>query len=217
MKSPHRSRKRKTTSKERRAFPSNFFCKLPNFLSSSLAIGYTRLNSSDVRTLLSTGAVRRRGLGVAKRAVCRCRWGKPQVIVCSGMMGATPFPTSFWLVCPHLSRQIGRLEGENAVDALQGALAGRDAEAYRYHRLHSLIRLSLLEPGRRRFLRLYRRSAYRSLVRGGVGGIAYEYGRAYVKCLHLQTASLLALGFHPGAEFLSGAVTSWECDNCDCE
>ncbi|MHB8781011.1 MAG: DUF501 domain-containing protein [Candidatus Geothermincolia bacterium] len=41
----------------------------------------------------------------------RCPFGKVQVIITSPMVeGETPFPTLFWLTCPLLKRDIGRLE-----------------------------------------------------------------------------------------------------------
>lgn len=197
---------RKIFSKGRRAFPSNFF----------YFLRYTPLSTFDRQTLIATGAIPQKGLRVARMAAHRCKWGVPQVLFCSGMMGSIPFPTSFWLVCPHLEKQIGRLEGANAVDALQLELAGKDRETYLYHKLHGLIRLSTLSPGRRLFLRRYRRSLYRALARGGVGGISYKFGETYVKCLHLQTASFLALDRHPGAAYLNSAIESWECENGNC-
>jgi len=41
----------------------------------------------------------------------RCPFGKVQVIITSPMVeGETPFPTLYWLTCPLLKRDIGRLE-----------------------------------------------------------------------------------------------------------
>ena len=44
----------------------------------------------------------------------RCPFGKVQVIITSPMVeGETPFPTLYWLTCPLLKRDIGRLESSS--------------------------------------------------------------------------------------------------------
>ena len=50
-----------------------------------------------------------------------------------------------------------------------------------------------------------------ALACGGVGGVRGD-GSVRVKCLHLQAASWLALGHHPGAEWLQGQGLGTSCD-----
>ena len=160
-------------------------------------------------------------LGVARR----CRFGMPQVLLCGPMRRSTPFPTTFWLICTHLEKRIGAIESQNGVDGMEAALAadseGRAkwADWIEYHEAHTRLRLALLPDGRKNYLRRFRPSLFKALRRGGVGGIsyqAYHRGTFYVKCIHLQTASYLALGRHPASRWLDDSIGAWECDRLLC-
>ncbi|MCF7935494.1 MAG: DUF501 domain-containing protein [Synergistales bacterium] len=141
-------------------------------------------------------------VGVARR----CRWGAPQVVVVAPVYRDTPFPTTFWLTCPYLCRRCGELETEGGIAQLERAVAADAAAWRRYHRCHALVRLALLEKGRRAFLQRRDRSRYRGIRRRGVGGIDYRLGGIAVKCLHLQVASWLGMGRHPAAFRLRSQV-----------
>ena len=126
-----------------------------------------------------------------------------------------PFPTSFWLACPYLMRIAGELESQGGVRKLETWLAAHNKfkEWRVFNLLHQQIRLDLLSNGSRSrrgdlmqkiFLSRCKPEIYKSLRRGGVGGINYLdlNNKIYVKCLHLQLASFIALNYHPGAEWL---------------
>lgn len=190
-------------SKGRVAFPSIFF---------------TFLSPSDTITLRRQAQAGRGGRRFSHSLVRgvshRCEHGHPQVVFCGATRGAEPFPTSFWLVCPHLLRAAGRMEAENGVAGMERFLSdlpdGRE-QWRRYHALHATLRLSLLSEAKKEFLRARRRRLYRSLCKGGVGGISYGGGEIFVKCLHLQIASYLGMGRHPAARWLEENMESWEC------
>ena len=139
-------------------------------------------------------------------------------MICAPMSGVRPnalrpFPTSFWLVCPWLLRQAGKVESEGGVHRLEEWLTHHAPDQWRaYNRLHQRLRLSLMSPARLNFLRRFHPNLFRSLRLGGVGGIRPQHGEVRVKCLHLQTASWLALGCHPGAEWLQAEGLAGECD-----
>jgi len=162
---------------------------------------------------------RRFSPGIVKGVPRRCGYGCPQVLLCGAMRGAEPFPTSFWLVCPHLLRAAGRMESENGVALMESALRlapnGRE-QWLSYHASHALLRLSLLSYAKKKYLRERRPGLYRALCSGGVGGIDYSGGEPYVKCLHLQLASYLATGRHPASAWLEERVRGWECDTGIC-
>lgn len=147
----------------------------------------------------------------------RCRWGVPQVLKCYPLRDGWPFPTTYWLSCPWLIKIAGSLESRGGVSSLEAFLS-RDRSSWTgYQMLHGLIRLSMMSDGERRFLRLYRRSVWDSLRHGGIGGI--DYARSpdlSVKCLHLQMASWLALGYHPGRPWLMEHVPHTSCENRRC-
>jgi hypothetical protein len=147
--------------------------------------------------------------------VFRCRWGFPKVVLCAAEKRARPFPTSFWLLCPYLLRAASALESRNGVEAMQIVLEGRAEEWRRYHMLHAALRLAFMGRVRKKYLRRYARRSYESLRRGGVGGIAPRPG-VTVKCLHLQIASYIGVGFHPASDLLERSIPAWECGNGEC-
>jgi len=149
-------------------------------------------------------------LGVARR----CSHGAPQVLFCAAEKRARPFPTTFWLVCPHLVRAAGMLESRNGVASIESHImksepgAGRDGWA-RYNLRHAALRMALLPRARKVFLSRYERRRFDAIRRGGVGGIA-DFSRR-VKCIHLQLASYLGMGYHPASAWIERHVEVWEC------
>ncbi len=153
-------------------------------------------------------------IGVSRR----CPWGCPQVLVCSPMKkGWWPFPTTYWLSCPWLVKTVGALESEGGVSELERALSPMKNLWIEYHMRHGLNRLLLLPPSLRRFLRSYRRPIWDALRHGGIGGIDYRVMETpTVKCLHLQVASWLSLGYHPGCDWLRENIPVIACPDGIC-
>jgi hypothetical protein len=79
-----------------------------------------------------------------------------------------------------------------------------------WHLEHVRVRLALLEDHRALFMRRYRSLWWHALARRGVGGSELRLPPR-VKCLHLQMASYLALGWHPGEIWLRRAFPSLSC------
>lgn len=141
----------------------------------------------------------------------RCRFGAARVLVCAPLVGLRPFPTTFWLVCPWLLRRAGTVEAEGGVRRLEDWLARQAPRGWRpYNREHQILRLMLMSPLERDLLRRFRPGVLERLRRPGVGGIRYG-SEIRVKCLHLQTASWLALSRHPGAPWLAGEGLDGDC------
>ena len=86
----------------------------------------------------------------------------------------------------------------------------------RYNYLHQVIRLRLMDKKFCRYTRKYHANVFRSVMRSGIGGMKYGEGIC-VKCLHLQTASLLVLGRHPASEWLREKGLSGECPEGLCK
>ena len=67
-----------------------------------------------------------------RRVAVRCPFGLPAVTEQAPFDAArTPFPTQFWLTCPHLATQLARLEaaggvveGPGSVDSCMACLVG---------------------------------------------------------------------------------------------
>ena len=141
----------------------------------------------------------------------RCRFGQVQVQVCRPW-GRKIFPTSFWLVCPYLVRLAGKIESMGGVHELEEYITSRGLvhEWRRYNIAHQVIRLRLGGMVENAFMRKYRARIFRDVMRGGVGGIRVGE-EVNVKCLHLQTASLIGIGYHPAEKWLRSKGLCGDC------
>lgn len=105
-----------------------------------------------------------------------------------------PFPTAFYLTCPHLVKQVDRLEAAGGVRRYEAMLqddADLRAATERSHSRHAELD-------------------------GRAANIAASGDRAHVKCLHAHAAFELAMGDHPlGRSVLQEAEPIW-CDDARC-
>jgi len=152
----------------------------------------------------------------------KCRFNYPQVLICRPVgKKFRPFPTSFWLVCPYLIKLAGKIEAGGGVKELENFLIKNKLEKkwHEYNFLHQLIRIKLMNKNQAKFMRKFHGKIFKSLIRGGVGGINYNFENVNVKCLHLQTASFIALNHHPASEWLKskGLCLEAYCDKILCK
>jgi hypothetical protein len=175
---------------------------------SGFHVSWERFTSSDAKLIASRAGKFESSVA---RGVIRCSRGLPIVLICDALLHMRPFPTSFWLVCPYLTRIAGRLESGGGVAEMESLSSDKGGAWLNYHVLHSLLRLRLLGSKRAEYLKRYRPGILRSLIAGGVGGISYSGGSFFVKCLHLQIASYIALGRHPLSDWLDEKVGRFEC------
>jgi len=130
-----------------------------------------------------------------RRVAVRCPFGLPAVAEqapfdCAG----EPFPTQFWLTCPHLAARIARLEAAGGVERWTAAAAA-DPE----------LRASLAAAHAEQ-------RALRPELPGGVGG-ATRGGS--LKCLHAHAAFALARpGYTLGDLVLAEAAPLWPSAGC---
>lgn len=150
-------------------------------------------------------------LGVAHR----CRWGHPQVLACSPMRGKQPFPTTFWLSCPYLTYSVSRLESEGGVHDLENFLEQHSGEYRDYNVAYSLVRISLMAPMAREYLRRSNPKLWRVLRTTGIGGIR-RCGEVTAKCLHLQLGTALALPGHPAMKWFKERLNPFSCNDGAC-
>jgi hypothetical protein len=122
--------------------------------------------------------------------VVRCSYRYPQVIRVHPLVGGKPFPTLFWLTCPHLCKGIDHLEADGWVKRLESQIASDPALRSAMHAAHRRtmeMRIRLLsadsEAGRDD------RALWKGLQERGIGGLA-DWDR--LKCLHLHAAQALA-------------------------
>lgn len=185
---------------------------LPSIFFTDLSI----LTSADKLKIAENGTIKRGGIDVALASARRCSHGRVQVLLCSPIYRGRPFPTSFWLVCPHLISAAASAEGEGGVRALGAALVGHEREYDEYQCLHALVRVALMPRAQRGYLRAHRLPYWDAVTKTGVGGSARRSGPPNVKCIHLHTASFMALRRHPAEDALRDMLGSLECDGSIC-
>ena len=161
---------------------------------------------------MDDAAVVSRQLGSAPRAfrrvVARCPFGRPAVTEQEPYDDAgRPFPTTYWLTCPHLVAAVSRLEAAGGVERWSRA-AEREAELS-----ESLGQGADEQRAVRRELagRRGARDAGASLELG-IGGSAR---RGSLKCLHAHVAFALARpGYVLGERILAEVDTPWPAHDC---
>lgn len=113
--------------------------------------------------------------------VHRCVFGLPTVVRVSPRLDDdTPFPTVFWLTCPVMRSQVGRLEAEHAMVALNEQLEADPEFASDYG------------DASERYV------AFRDELGGPLPGNPSAGGMPdHIKCLHVHAAHTLATGDNP--------------------
>jgi hypothetical protein len=108
-----------------------------------------------------------------RRVAVRCPFGKPAVTEQASVdSGGAPFPTTFWLTCPHLVAQVSRIEAAGGVDRWTTAVREDEQLAARLVRPNDEQR------------------ALRPELDLGIGGARLQAGS--LKCLHAHVAFALA-------------------------
>jgi uncharacterized protein len=130
-----------------------------------------------------------------RRVVVRCPYGRPAVTEQEPFDEAgEPFPTGYYLTCPHLVAAISRLEAAGGVERWS-RLAHEDPE----------LRASV-EAGHEE------QRGLRPELPGGIGGQTRTGG---LKCLHAHAAFALARpGYELGERILAEVEPLWPSQGC---
>jgi uncharacterized protein len=145
---------------------------------------------------------------VFRRVVVRCPFLRPAVTEQEPYdRGGEPFPTTYYLTCPHLVAAVSRLEAEGGVERWSAAVEA-DPE------LTASLRQATREQRRIR----------RSLAAGRIGrdagaslqlGIAGASSPPKLKCLHAHVAYALARpGYLLGERILAEITEQWPKVKC---
>ena len=143
------------------------------------------------------------------KVVKLCKFGFPQVIKNPPLVDGKPFPTIFWLTCPHLVKEVSRLEEAGYISKFEEKLRRDERFRRRYLKAHSFERM-LRKPFIPQNLP---KGVKKKLLSVGVGGIENPLG---VKCLHLHLASYLGGVPNPIGKEVSKLIPSLECRNNYC-
>jgi hypothetical protein len=137
----------------------------------------------------------------------RCPHGRPAVVEQDAYLaGGEPFPTTYYLTCPHAVARIDRLEAAGGVDRYERLLA-EDAGLRASYDAASLRQRALRRPSAQ-------------MADGGASlalGIAGVARPGAVKCLHAHAAFALAEpGYEVGMRILAEAEPLFPNDGCCC-
>lgn len=140
-----------------------------------------------------------------------CRYGYPQLTVNHPLLrvGNHPeiFPTLFWLTCPYLVAEVGKLEAAGGVKYYERLIREDAATSAAYAQAHARYRaerLSLVSEEERMSMG---KRAWNALGTG-IGGLRNE---KQVKCLHAQLAHYLARGENPIGKLVAAELPRLEC------
>jgi hypothetical protein len=137
----------------------------------------------------------------------RCPHGRPAVVEQDAYLaGGEPFPTTYYLTCPHAVARIDRLEAAGGVDRYERLLA-EDAGLRASYDAASLRQRALRRPSAQ-------------MADGGASlalGIAGVARPGAVKCLHAHAAFALAEpGYEVGMRILAEAEPLFPDGGCCC-
>lgn len=135
----------------------------------------------------------------------RCPHGRPAVVAQPAYLDdGTPFPTTYYLTCPHAVARIDALEAAGGVDRYERLVAS-DAEALAEYRAGAARQRELRRPAAR-------------MADGGASlrlGIAGTSRDGAVKCLHAHAAFALAEpGYALGGRVLAEAAPLYPRGEC---
>lgn len=118
-----------------------------------------------------------------------------------------PWPNLYWLVCPQLTRRVGRLEHLGFVRAFQRQLRSSEgllAQFAVHQQEYRSARWECLDERDRAYVEA-RPGFVETLRDGGIGGLRFEQ---QVKCLHLHYSHYLATGRNLIGEWVQQALDS---------
>jgi len=139
-----------------------------------------------------------------------CRYGFPQLIENEPIVDGRPFPNLFWLTCPHLVKEISRLEEAGFIELFEEKVLKDERFRRAYLKAHQLERnlRKLKLPSN------IGRKVREKLLKVGIGGIENPLG---VKCLHLHLASYWGGIPNPVGREIERLLPSTDCPNNYCK
>ncbi|MDZ7671518.1 MAG: DUF501 domain-containing protein [Halanaerobiales bacterium] len=158
--------------------------------------------------------INRRPEGIKEISKC-CPFGYPAVIKVYPFFYKRVFPTTYWLTCPYLNKNISRLEDSNWIDKLQNKVDSNyelKSKLEAAHINYAKQRMNMLDKKEIEKIKKISEDILYTLKNSGVGGIKDKKG---IKCLHTHVADFLVNNLNPVGKIVFNKVM-WpdECDIC---
>ncbi len=149
------------------------------------------------------------------KVIKKCPAGFPQLLLLKPFTGELISPTIFWLSCPRMRKEIGRLEDQGLLKELTDKYQQDLKFAKKLqqsHKEYAALRRQLLSKEDKSKAREISANLLKTLLYSGVGGIKDKAG---LKCLHTHFAHYYADYDNPvGAEVSKRLIISQDCNLC---
>lgn len=142
-----------------------------------------------------------------------CRYNYPMVIKTDPIGPDGPFPTLFWLTCPFLKKEIGKLESLGHIKKYQELLNTNPGLRMDYLLAHYKTRELRLNLAKELHPEIDLLNPLFSSLFNGIGGML---NLESIKCLHLQVANYLGGVVNPIGEAVLKELRDIYCDNRFC-
>lgn len=126
-----------------------------------------------------------------------CPFEYPAVIKVYPFFYGRVFPTTYWLTCPYLQKEISVLEDKGWITKMQEVVNTDEEIAQtlkKAHEVYAKERFEMLDATEKKKMREISDDIYETLKNSGIGGVKDKKG---IKCLHTHVADYLVHKINP--------------------
>lgn len=148
------------------------------------------INKNDRRIKIIEKQIDRKPEGMVEVTV-ECPFGYPAVIKVYPFFNGRVFPTTYWLTCPYLQKEISVLEDKGWITKMQKIVDNDKAVAQALkssHEDYAKERFGMLDSREKEKMKEISDDIYKTLKKSGIGGVKDKKG---IKCLHTHVADFL--------------------------
>ncbi|HKL12309.1 MAG TPA: DUF501 domain-containing protein [Halanaerobiales bacterium] len=127
----------------------------------------------------------------------KCPFGYPAVIKVYPFFKKRVFPTTYWLTCPYLNKEISIIEEQGWIEKIQKQINNNKVLKDKLEKLHKKYakkRMEMLKKVEINEIKEISLDILYTLKESGIGGIKEKKG---IKCLHTHTADYLVNNENP--------------------
>lgn len=146
-----------------------------------------------------------------KRVAYRCSYGFPVVVESYPILDGKPFPTIYWLTCPHLRYQISKLESNGEISRFEKLLSNTPQMYAEHIAAHLKSRKKAIDLA---IAINAPTSVAERLSVCGMGGIT---NFQHVKCLHMHVAYHIGGIENPIGKMVLSEIKGVECTTKVCK
>jgi hypothetical protein len=140
----------------------------------------------------------------------RCKYGYPVAIQSLPYKKENgkilPFPTTFWLTCPYLKREISKLESSGYISKARELLNDKDI-LKKFEEARNITIKTRMSMVNKDF------KYYSYLENLGIAGSKNDL---FVKCLHVHVANYFKTKINPIGKWVLEKLEKEECSDCEC-